>query len=77
MSTVPCALTMRFSFLCVGQAVTTTPDTLVSSLLDSFQHFTGLPVVDEKGHCIGIISSVDIFEHQRKASPSITDVKVK
>lgn len=58
-------------------AVTTTPETLVGELLERFEHFTGLPVVDEGGRCVGIISSIDVFRHQRKASASITNALVR
>ncbi|CAI5467518.1 unnamed protein product [Closterium sp. Yama58-4] len=57
--------------------VTTTPANTISSILDQFVHFTGLPVVDREGHCVGVISNIDIAKHQRRSFKSVADALVK
>ncbi|GJP46710.1 hypothetical protein CLOM_g5962 [Closterium sp. NIES-68] len=57
--------------------VTTTAANTISSILDQFVHFTGLPVVDREGHCVGVISNIDIAKHQRRSFKSVADALVK
>lgn len=57
--------------------VTTTPSATISSVLNQFVHFTGLPVVDNEGHCIGVISNIDIAKHQRRSFKSVSDARVR
>jgi CBS domain-containing protein len=58
-------------------AVTVTADTTLDHVLKLFEKFTGLPVVDEGGRCIGIISNIDVAKHARKrADGSLPTTKV-
>lgn len=46
-------------------AVTVTADTTLDRVLELFERFTGLPVVDERGTCVGIISNIDVAKFAR------------
>eukprot|EP00271_Cylindrocystis_brebissonii_P021837 TRINITY_DN806_c0_g2_i1.p1 TRINITY_DN806_c0_g2~~TRINITY_DN806_c0_g2_i1.p1 ORF type:complete len:243 (+),score=32.56 TRINITY_DN806_c0_g2_i1:270-998(+) len=53
-----------------SQVVTTTPDATLDTIMPLFEHYTGLPVVDEAGRCVGIISNIDVARRAR--GPSLT-----
>lgn len=52
--------------------VTTTPNVLLSEIMGQFERFTGLPVVDDKGQCVGILSDADILRYQKQQSTKST-----
>jgi CBS domain-containing protein len=49
-------------------------DTLRDALdLMTENHVTGLPVMDGKGHCIGLVSATDILNYEQEHSDGIGD----
>ncbi|CAI5505611.1 unnamed protein product [Closterium sp. Naga37s-1] len=47
--------------------VTTGATAPLTEILGHFEHFTGLPVVDGEGHCVGIVSDMDVARCQKGA----------
>ncbi|CAI7803003.1 unnamed protein product [Closterium sp. NIES-53] len=45
--------------------VTTGATAPLTEILGQFEHFTGLPVVDGEGHCVGIVSDMDVARCQK------------
>ncbi|CAI5520187.1 unnamed protein product [Closterium sp. Naga37s-1] len=52
---------------CCLQPVTTGTTAPLTEILGHFEHFTGLPVVDGEGHCVGIVSDMDVARCQKGA----------
>ena len=69
----------KYPFLPPGpsQVVTTTPDATLGEVLSHFAHFTGLPVVDSAGRCVGMLSNIDIARHQKRSLNSVANAKVR
>jgi len=57
--------------------VTVRPEDTLESVLPHFAHFTGMPVVDEQGRCIGIISNIDVAKRVRAKKFSVKDTTVR
>eukprot|EP00897_Mesotaenium_endlicherianum_P006903 jgi/Mesen1/6240/ME000322S05291 len=57
-------------------AVTTRADATLESILELFEHYTGLPVVDAAGHCVGIVSNIDVAKHARSRADSLPTTRV-
>jgi CBS domain-containing protein len=55
---------MNAGELMTADVVTSTPDESVGELIERFKanHITGVPVVDEKGEVVGMISESDVLD---------------
>jgi len=55
--------------------VTIGPDDTLRDALDLMteNHATGLPVMDGRGHCIGLVSATDILNYEQEHSDGIGD----
>lgn len=53
-----------------GDAVTVSPNETLSDALQTMveNHVTGLPVMDSAGHCVGVISAMDILNFEQDHS---------
>eukprot|EP00270_Netrium_digitus_P021545 TRINITY_DN9255_c0_g1_i1.p1 TRINITY_DN9255_c0_g1~~TRINITY_DN9255_c0_g1_i1.p1 ORF type:complete len:275 (-),score=19.95 TRINITY_DN9255_c0_g1_i1:122-871(-) len=58
--------------------VTTSPEASLEDVLPFFEKYTGVPVVNEAGHCMGILSNIDVAKFARggRAVASLPTTKV-
>jgi CBS domain-containing protein len=56
---------------------TVRPDDPLEVVLPHFQHFTGLPVVNDNGQCVGVVSNIDVAKHAKKKSFSVKTTTVR
>eukprot|EP00898_Chlorokybus_atmophyticus_P004350 jgi/Chlat1/4916/Chrsp31S04830 len=60
-----------------NSVITATPDMTLASIMHHFAKFTGLPVVDDAGHCIGVVSETDVLQVVKEDSSKLQSTTVR